>query len=77
MCQEHAEYHSTRQYTSPSGAPKPHHRVLPQKKEKKSVLHLVDFSKNTLSGTVPEQVCRKFDRSFRFGGNMNLTVGRV
>ena len=49
MCEEHAVYHPTRQYTSPSVAPKHDHRVLPQKKEKKSVLHLVDFSKNALS----------------------------
>ena len=79
MCEEHAVYHSTRQYTSPSVAPKHDHRVPPQKKEKKCVLHLVDFSKNALSGTVrvPEQVYRKGDRSFRFGGNMDLTVERL
>ena len=34
---------------------------------------------NALSGTVrvPKQVYRKGDRSFRFGGNMNLIVERV
>ena len=38
-----------------------------------------DVTKNALSGTVrvPKQVYRKGDRSFRFGGNMNLIVERV